>query len=210
MEVKMNHRPLLLTLLTLAGCGGSGGGSAVPVTVVIHSTNARDGSVRSTGTVYTLGMFVGDIDGIIPGASSRSMVGFDLLSAGIPSGATVQTATLALYEAGGAGTPYTDLGNMLIDHVALGAGLDAADYNGNTLVAGFGVFSSDPSFAVKSLEVGARVQADLTAGRAFADFRLRFATNSNGDGSDDYTQFNDSEDFAPFGPKPVLTVTYVP
>jgi hypothetical protein len=156
------------------------------------------------------GMFVGDIDGIVPGVSTRAVVGFNLVTAGIPPGATIQTATLALQQGAGAGTPYADLGNMLVDHVDLGAAIDASDYGANTLLSGFGVFSTDAAFVVKSLEVGARVQADVTAGRTFSDFRLRFATNSNGDGSDDYTQFVDTEDAFNQGQSPLLTVTYVP
>jgi hypothetical protein len=212
METKMNHRPLLLTLLTLTGCGGSGGGGepSAPVTVVIPSTPARDGNIRPGGFVYMSSMFVGDIDGISPGMTQRSVVGFDLIGSGIPSGATIVSATLALQQSPGWGTPYTDLGNLLVDHVDLGAGIDGTDFTGGTLAAGFGVLSTDAALVVKSLEVGARVQADLTAGRTFSDFRLRFAADSNGDGADDYIQFNDSENSAPPGPKPVLTVTYLP
>lgn len=209
----MNHRPLLLTLLTLAGCGGSGGGGSGPsgpLTVVISSTNARDGNIRSNGAVLIVAMFVGDIDAITSGVSQRAVVGFDLVGAGIPPGATIQTATLSLQQGGSGGTPYTDLGNVLIDHVALGAAIDAADYSGNTLLSAFGVFSTDNAFDVRSLEVGARVQADVTAGRSFSDFRLRFATDTNLDGGSDYTQFGDSEGTVPFGPNPTLTVTYLP
>lgn len=212
----MNQRIFFLAALALPGCGGSGGsgggGVPVPVTVVIPSTLARDGDIRSEGTVNTAGagLFVGDIDGIIPGASSRAVVGFDLTAAGIPAGATIQTATLSLEQNVGTGSPYTDLGNVLVDHVDLGLAVDATDYAANTLLAGFGTLSTDATLGVKTLDVGARVQADLTAGRTSSDFRLRFATDTDGDGNTDVAYFVDTENAFALGQPPLLKVVYLP
>ena len=203
--------PVLLLLSACGGGGGSGDPGPQPIVVNIPSTFARDGSGRSNGYVSTsAGMFVGDLDSIANGQSGRAYVGFDLAGAGVPPTATIQGATLSLQQAGGEGSPYTTLGNLLVDHVNLGAAIDVSDFAGNTILDGFGVLSTDTVIEVKSIEVGARVQADLAAGRTFSDFRLRFASSSDVDGANDYVQFNDSEDYAPLGPKPVLKVVYLP
>ena len=216
----MDRRVLIFAVLAVSGCGGSAGvggpgpggpGGPTPVTIVIPTTPARSGYVRSGGLVIAPFLYAGDFDGSDLGIAGRAVVGFDLAGSGIPPGATIQTATLALFQGGtSTGTPYADLGNLLADHVDIGAALDATDYGGGTLAGGFGIFSTDGAFVVKSLEVGAQVQADLTAGRAFSDFRLRFALDRNSDFSDDFMQFNDVANSFGAGPAPTLTVAYLP
>ena len=97
-----------------------------------------------------------------------------------------------------------------MDSVNVGVGLDAADYFGNTLALAFGVLSTTATTGFKTLEVGPQVQANLTAGASFSDFRVRMVTEFNGNGSDDYTQFNNSTDAVGSGQKTTLTITYQP
>jgi hypothetical protein len=211
-EAEMNHGIVLLPALLLTSCGGGGPGNPrVPVTVVIASTPARDGYIRSDGAVNPgPGLFVGDGETLLPGLSIRAVVGFDLLGAGIPPGATIQSARLSVQQVVVEGTPYGDLGNVLVDHVAMGAAIDAGDSSGNTLLAAIGVLSTDALLVVKSLEVGAQVQADLQAGRAISDFRLRFASDTDADGFNDHVAFVDTENFLSLGQPPLLKVTYLP
>jgi hypothetical protein len=217
MEANMNQRVLILSALALAGCGGGGGPGGgtppVPVTVVIHSVPLRDGFLENTGGVTTgSGMFAGDLEGTYAGVFDRPALGFDLAGAGVPPTATIQAATLSLEQYAVWGNPYGsgNLGNVLVDHVELGASLDATDFDTHTLLAGFGVLSTDATLAVKTLDVAARVQADLAAGRTFSDFRLRFSTDRDVDGADDYAGFVDTENWAGPGAAPALKIVYLP
>jgi hypothetical protein len=189
------------------GGGGPGTGptGGQPTTVDMSSTAALDGWIRSDGNLSTAGAAItGDLDGAAPGLGYRQFYSFDLAS--LPAGSTVTAATLRLYQAATTGTPYVDLGSVIVDHLIYGDALDAADFSAAPLAANVGAIATDGAVEYKTLSVTARVQADLAAGRTRSQFRVRFSTmDSNNDAGNDFAQFNDAE--AAFNP-PVLAITY--
>jgi hypothetical protein len=186
-------------------CGGSGGGPD-PLTIEIGSTSAADGFVTDTGFVDTSNpIAVGDTDGSFLNFA-RGFARFDL--SGLPSGSTLVSAVLALDQAALTGLPYDMLGDVVVDHVDIGPGLDSTDFGAAALDADVGILSSDATLGTKTLEVTTQVAADLAASSPTSDFRLRFPTGSDADGADDYTEFNDGEDSFASGQIPRLIVTY--
>lgn len=205
---------LVASLGVLPACElGDGGGTTGPgtggggedMTVNLQSTGALDGWVRSDGNLATTGLpITGDIDGVAAGLGYRQFFSFDLSS--LPAGSTVTAATLRVYQLSTTGTPYVDLGNVIVDHVDYGASLEPAAYAAAALTSNVGTISSDEILAFKSLAVTNQVQADLTAARVRAQFRLRFSNaDSNNDGNSDFAEFTTAE--APSN-QPVLVVTY--
>lgn len=188
-------------------CGGGGGDDGGGILVTIPSIATLDGIVESDGTVYeqdAYGVALGDGS---PGDGWRGIVTFDL--GPIPAGATVQEATLRLLQFGVQGTPYAKLGGaVLVDHIDVGATLDAGDYDSAAYSADIGTLSSNPTLEVKSLGVDAAVQADVDATRTRSAFRLRFAVESDGAPGADYVNFNEQEDPDGSGVTPTLVVRY--
>jgi hypothetical protein len=199
---------LIATLSLLGGCGSGGGDDAV--TLGLGSAAALDGWVESDGTVVTGagGPLVGDFDAVQPNVGYRQFFSFSL--AGIPAGATVTNATLQLHQQITFGTPFATHGVVVVDHVDYGATLDAADYLGGTITAGIGTIASDATAGIRTLDVTARVAADIAAARTRSQYRLRFSVlDTDNDGASDYTQFCDAENsISGTGTLPVLLVTY--
>jgi len=188
-----------------AGPGG-GPGTGPEMTVNLLSTGALDGWVRSDGNSGATGgpAITGDLDAGAPALGYRQLYSFDLTP--VPAGSVVTSATLQLYQAAVGGTPYVDLGNVIVDHVDYGAALNAAAYSVTALASNVGVLSSDVTIGSKTLVVTARVQADVAAARTRAQFRVRFSNfDSNNDAGSDYAQFTDAEFFSNV---PVLVVKY--
>jgi hypothetical protein len=185
------------------GTGPGGGGP--DVTVDLPSTASLDGWVRSDGNLAATGNpITGDIDAAAPGLGYRQFYSFDL--SGLPSGATIVGATLSLYQAGSTGAPYAELGNVVVEHVDYGDMLDPTDYATTPLGGTAATLSTNATVGYKTVDVTARVAADVAAARSRSQFRLRFSTlDSNNDGGSDFAQFNDAEAAAN---RPVLSVTY--
>ena len=100
--------------------------------------------------------------------TSKGFCGFAL--GGLPASATVLSISLRLAQNGVSGTPYSD-GSVLADHMDLGTELDADDFDASALSA-LGTLSTDADLEYKALDVTAAVLADVTASRAFSDFRV--------------------------------------
>jgi hypothetical protein len=105
------------------------------------------------------------------------------------------------------GLPYA-LGNVLVDHVDIGAALDATDYAAVALLANVGTLSTDAVLTVKFLDVKAEVLADIAAARTTSDFRLRFPATTDGDGLIDSVHFEDMENNIGTGAYPELVIVY--
>ena len=188
--------------------GGCGAGEAIfgPETFTLHAPSTLDGYVTSAGTVLSNstanGIAVGDNDA---DQGRRGFVRFNI--AGLPLGAEIESAELRMAQASITGLPYA-LGNVLVDHVDIGAGLDATDYAAVALLANVGTLSSDVVLTVKFLDVKAEILADIAAARTTSDFRLRFPITTDGDGLIDSAHFEDMENNLSTGAYPELVIVY--
>jgi hypothetical protein len=195
----------------LLGCelstddGGTGGGPN-DTTVNLSSAAALDGFAGGNGSFGTSGggiALTGDVSGVA-GSGFRQFFSFDISQ--IPAGSTIVQATLRLYQVNVTGTPYTELGNVVIDHLDYGASLDGTDYAAPALTSNAGTLSNNATLEYKQVGVAAAVQADLAAARTRSQFRTRFSTaDFSNDGTSDYVQFADED--SPTN-RPVLVVVY--
>ncbi len=194
---------LLSASLSLMGCGGGGDASSA-ITLAILSTPGLDGQVTTEPSIESgsANMAAGDSSG---GLTARLFVSFPL--AGIPNGAAIQSATLELVQNSVSGTPYTDLGVLVLDHLDYGATLDQADFSLGALAPAFGVLSGSPVLGLRTLDVKTQVEADIAALRTRSQFRGLFGAPTDGNADDDYVNFATNE--AASG-KPVLVVVYLP
>lgn len=196
----------LLSPLLLASCGG--GGSAGPVTVVLPSEGRLEGTIEAdASTVFVEDLVVGDRSNQPVAAGIRVCFSFDV--SGIPVGATVQKATLRVVQRLVVGAPYATLGGILVDEVVFGDTLDLGAYDRSyPLNQGLGPISADDTLEPRTLDVTAAVQDAIQASRSHAQFRLRFAVETNSDAVSDQTHFWST--FAATTPDdaPTLQVTY--
>jgi hypothetical protein len=176
-------------------------------TATIYGTAALDGVVWSIPQVVTANasVYVGDN---LDDKNGRAFFSFDL--AQLPANVTAITgATLGIYQENGAhaGAPYANLGLLHAERVAFGATLDASDLDLVALDFADYVLSGDATVGWKTVEVGASVAAAWTDRATLANraqFRLRFATNTNSDAAGDTARFSASEGAFP----PYLTIQY--
>ena len=197
---------IVVLLVPTGGCGGSGGND--DVTLNLLSVGAVDGVVTSGGDVETTSAAnIGDSGLNVP---IRGFYRFDL--SGIPAGATVVEATLITRQTGAGvfGTPYTDLGAMVVDHVNLGAALGPEDFASVAFTSAFAVISNNANLETKTAVVTDQVVADRAAARTTSDYRLRFATDTNSDNDGDFVQWATAEFDAGTGVFPTLRVVYRP
>lgn len=137
----------------------------------------------------------------------RAYVGFDI--SGIPSNSTIVSATLRIYQGYINGTPYTDLGNMVVDHFNFGSSLDNNDWDSGTITSNIGTISNNATLEWKELDVKTAVEADLNASRTSSQYRLRFSPNETAaDNKRDDSFCECAEDFFGAGNIPELVVTY--
>ncbi|BAV33955.1 hypothetical protein SCL_1650 [Sulfuricaulis limicola] len=168
--------------------------------IVVGSTSSLAGFIEFDGSAYTAISNGGsprtgdDEPSLFTGSRARQLFSFDLSN--IPTTATVGAAILRLYQASQVGTPFNDLGSVVVDHVSYGATLDNSpgDYEGG-LLALLGIFSTSDTIGYRTLDVTARVNSDVTNMRSRSQYRLRFSPlEINGDAASDHVQYTDAED----------------
>lgn len=178
--------------------------------VTLGSTASLDGWVTSAGVANADqgGPLLGDFDTVSSGVGIREFYSFSLSA--LPASATIESATLRLYQASIAGQPYTVLGNVVVDSANIGAALDATDYSLAPFASNIGTLSTNATKEYKTLDVTTAVKNDRTAARTASQFRLRFSTrDSNNDGINDYAGFTDAEDSCcAVGQPPQLVIVY--
>ncbi|WP_372523261.1 hypothetical protein [Sulfuricaulis sp.] len=165
--------------------------------IVIGSTANLDGYARSDGTASASGSpATGDKDASYSlGVGWRQLYSFDI--ANISTSTTITSATLRLYQCDVQGSPYTSLGNVIVDQMNYGGVFDpfGSAYSGGAVALDIGILSTTPILGYRSLNVTIPVQNDLTASRVRSQYRLHFSTQDfNFDGNDDFAQFTDAED----------------
>jgi hypothetical protein len=214
---------LLASIVALSGCAGSGGDgnqnfTTFQQTAFIDIT--RSGIADSFGFSSTSTIATGDQGvpsarvepqaAVIPqgigGASVRGFVSFPL---SLPPGAFLVDATLELTPETYFSTPpnseFTTLGNVLVDHFDEGAGLDGTDYAGAPLQSNIGTLLSSEVFGPVQMDVTSSVANDLANSRVRSEYRIRFATPTDGDSFDDGVTFGTA--FSKGG-EPRLIITY--
>ena len=204
----MKHVSAVIAISLLAACGGGAGGTT-QVEFSAPGEPGLDGWVRSDGDVVTLegGPITGDFDSVNPGTGLRQFFSFDIT--GIPNNATIQSATVRIYQAASAGAPYATLGVVLLDHVSYGNALLAGHYDAAPL-AELGTFSTNAAVGYKTKNVTEQIRADIAAARIHSQYRLRFSnSDSDDDGVNDYAAFVDTENSccAEITP-PTIEITY--
>ena len=172
------------------------------ITATFNSTSGLDGYVTSTGSAVTWSQaVVGDNSVNI---AVRGFLSFDI--SGIPLSANIISATLRAYQEGVNGTPYADLGDVIVDHLNYGSILDGSDYDLAALQSNVGSLSNNAAIEYKTLDVTARVEADINAGRARSQYRLLLPTSTDSDNSEDSAFFTTANCCS--GNLPELVITY--
>ncbi len=201
----------LFAALLLTACGGGSGGGIFANT---HETqrsaiDGRSGYVSTVGGVFkTSSGFTVRVGDYSNNVYASGFYSFDL--AGINTDATVTQALLVVGQESEGGNAYDDLGGIVtVDHMNLGAALDAADDNlANHITLAIGTLSNNYDLEQKVVDVTAAVQADLDALRSRSEFRLRFPVGFSNDGQADYVRFNNPSDSGGSGFTPTLIVKY--
>ncbi len=205
---------LLLAPAILAGCGSSRGNRAEilppPTEVTIGSDALRTGSVDAEGRTGPGGPVAVGVDdsGRAPSrfVVLRGMCSFPLSQ--IPAGASIVEAKLLIGQVIISGAPYAGLGGaVLVDHVDIGAALDASDFDSTPIESNVGVLSTDPAIETKSMDVVSALQTAVDSGASNLDLRLYFGVS--GGASLGIALFNDTSDIYGMGAqRPTLVVSY--
>ncbi len=175
----------LMPSITLWAILGITSMSFAQSTITLNSTSGVDGIVTSGGSVMTIAeIFAGDT---YVNTGVRGFVSFDIAS--IPPGATIISATLKMYQEAVNGTPYADLGNIMVDHIDYGPTLDSDDYSLLALEDDIGTISNNGAFEFKTLDVTESLQDDMDHGRTRSQYRLRFPTQTDNDSIEDAAFF---------------------
>lgn len=170
----------------------------------LKSTSSLDGFRSSNaGGNATIEVRSGRNENLI----TRGFVSFDLTA--LPSGITVEKATLKLYQTSIIGNPYGVGGNLKVDHLDYGDSLANDDYNRASLSSNIGTLSSNANVEWKELEVTDRVRDDLNNSRIRSQFRLHFTTeNIGGDVTGDFAYFESGDNSTGTSNLPQLVIRY--
>jgi hypothetical protein len=136
--------------------------------------------------------------------TERGFVSFDISS--IPSGKTIDEATLRLYQKEVVGTPYSSLGSLIVDHLDYGDSLGSEDLSAGAITSNIGTLTSNASIEWKDLIVTNALKADISASRSRSQYRLRFTTESTG--ADAWARFESGDNYMGSGNLPQLVVKY--
>ncbi len=198
----------VLTASLMVGCNGSGSGPQHG-SVEIPSIASMDGHVRSNGFVSTSGtmLLTGDCDQIFNGVGFRQFYSFDISS--IPKDIDIINATLYLYMANVSQSPFSNHGNVTVDHLDYGSSLDATDYDTGAIQSDIGVLANNYILEYKALDVTSSVQNDYSFMRTHSQYRIRFSIqDSDSDSETECVSFNDAEDSFSLNKPPKLIVQY--
>ncbi|MDJ0974409.1 MAG: hypothetical protein QNJ98_08125 [Planctomycetota bacterium] len=218
-------KPIALALcfalsLPLVACGGGGGGDDEdnnnqnnPVVVQLRSTADLDGNVaaNNTGNIDVGGSaaipIVGDAPFVVGDGAlqRRGLWSFDLT--GIPSNATITSATLRLVVSGTAGDPAAAMAQLFVDHVNYGDTFPIFNL-ANALDLNFAQITDLTTIGERLVTVTAQLQDDIDNNRERSQYRVRGAIGTNNDPQADFIIFTDRENTAIVANRPTLNITY--
>ena len=199
----MHGTSILLLSLLLIACSGGGGGEPAAGVGVSWKIPASDIRYITTGGLSLDGLeqvSVGDDE-----LNRRWVVVMQFDISGL-SPAAADQVELAFHRTGTAGFPFSDLGALQLDHIGGGAPIIPTQFGGFTLLSSFANALSEDDYRI---DVSARVQADIAAGRSHSTFRIRFDPVSDGDAA--YDQVRIATTDAAYEPHhPVLIISEGP
>jgi hypothetical protein len=139
---------------------------------------------------------------------TRGFASFDLGS--LPSGATIEQATLRLYQTSVIGNPYgVGGGNIKVDHLDYGSTFDNSDYGIAALSASFTTLSSSATVGWKEADVTDALRDDRTNSRSRSQYRIHLAIEATGgDATGDFAYFESANNNVGTGNTPQLVVRY--
>jgi len=138
---------------------------------------------------------------------TRGFVSFDIT--GIPAGATIEKATLRLYQAKIIGDPYGVGSSLKVDHLDYGDSLGNEDYSAGSISSSFTTLTANSTLEWKDVDVTDRLKDDIANGRSRSQYRTHFAIeNQGGDVTGDFTYFESANNSEGTGNTPQLVVKY--
>lgn len=138
---------------------------------------------------------------------TRGFVSFDL--GVIPSGVTVEKATLRLYQTSVIGDPYGVGGSIKVDQLDYGSTLENADYSAPSISSSFATLTSNATVEWKDVDVTDQVKNDLSSGRSRSQYRIHFAIESiGGTVTGDFAYFESDDNSVGTGNIPQLVIKY--
>lgn len=175
-----------------------------PQTITFNSSSTIDGFRSSNaGGNSTLEIRAGRNVNLI----TRGFVSFG--TASIPGGATIQKATLRLYQVKIIGDPYGAGIRVMVDHLDYGDSLEHADYGAAAISASFATLSENATLGWKEVDVTDAVRNDRSTGRERSQFRIHMTTeNQGGTVQGDFAYFESADNNQGSGNTPQLLVTY--
>jgi hypothetical protein len=186
------------------------------ITVFLDSVAPADGSLRDEDGAINPpascageSICVGDsgINGPLDNSTYLGFLSFDLSS--LPEALTeITAASLRITQTNTTGAPYTDLGDLLWDHVFYDV-LDANDAGTPALAVSGQLLSADAGNSTKTTDATSAVQNDWSnraeRGKR-SQYRLRFAEETDNDGSTDVAFFTSGEGVSN---RPRLSITFL-
>jgi hypothetical protein len=195
---------ICLVAVALSACGGGGGDGREGQLLVATGLEGLDGTIRLDSVtgfceVDAVGLLVGETDGTQKFTTYWGFVTFDISA--LPAGADIRSATAHVFVNGFAGDNIFGaglFGNVVMEHIDIGASLDPADMTSPSLSGELVGGDASPTFLVTEASVGfkiadvtAEVQVDQAAGRPRTTLRLSFQATqvTDGDLAGDFVGF---------------------
>jgi hypothetical protein len=184
-----------------------------PVTITLTSEGMLDGYRLNDGTgSNSTDILVGNGDlAILTGELvARGFMSFDLSD--IPAEATIQSVELRFYQKEILGSPYEELGNLVLEHVYYGAILDDGAYD--TPALGTAVVDTEPSaqawYVLSDPTLVDWLQSSMDTGLPRQQFRLQFSQETDGDGQEDWIAIQSGGGILGSRQAPQMVITFAP
>lgn len=186
---------------------------AEPEITVVRSDPALDGFLLNDGTGSNIDdIIVGNGRIVEPTGElvSRGFMSFDLSD--IPAGATVEGVELRFYQKMVQGEPYGKLGNLMLEHIDYGSGLDPSAYDLPVLDSAMLATLPLPSswYVLSDPSITSWVQGTLSEGQSRFQLRIRFSQETDGDGEEDWVSIEPGGGALSSPNAPTLAIIYWP
>lgn len=185
-----------LFLLALAGCGitdGGGGTTEIYIVPVLRSEGTAVSDVPGGGTtteILTAPPSQVGIEAGMPARVHRAVYMFELEA--LPPLGELTSATLYVTQQSVSGNPYGRLGPLVVDHIDAGTDLDPSDFDGGTLESAFATVTTSQAGGTFGIPIAVQILDDQANGRPRTSFRLRFAADDDGSGTENLATLSDS------------------